>query len=323
MVEQAFDPARISVVMPCYNAAPYVAEAVASVMGQSHSNVELIVVDDGSTDASVGILEELATTYAGRMHLLFQDRMGPYPARNRGLAHARGGKIAFLDADDWWDHDCLAKLDAALDTHDADIAYCGWQNVGEGTPGSDPYVPPDYRDMDMTAEFLRACPWPIHAALVRRPAIDAVRGFSECRFSAMDYDLWLRLYGHTDNIVRVPEVLAFYRWHGGGQISRNKWKQVLDAVKVRQDFAANYPQRVQHLSGKRLYELTRGSLLKEAYRAYWQRDLDTAQALFRRAFLRGIWQATDLKYLVPSLLPVPLFKSLVRASDRFRENSAP
>ncbi len=305
--------------MPCYNAAPYVAEAVASVMEQSHPNVELIVVDDGSTDASVRILEDLASRNAGRMRLLFQHRMGPYPARNLGLAHASGGKIAFLDADDWWNRGCLAKLDAALEAHGANIAYCGWQNVGEGAPGADPYVPPDYRALDTAAEFLRTCPWPIHAALVRRTAIDAVRGFSERRFSAMDYDLWLRLYGHTDKLVRVPEVLAFYRWHGDGQISKTKWKQVLDAVDVRNTFAHHHPERVSHLPPRRLYELTHGSLLREAYRAYWQRDLGTAQPLFRRAFWRGVWQAGDLKYLGASLLPAPIFRSLVRAHDRQRE----
>ena len=318
-MEQVFDPTRISVIMPCYNAAPYVAEAVASVMEQSYPNVELIVVDDGSTDASVRILEDLAFLHGVKIRLLFQDRMGPYPARNLGLVHASGGKIAFLDADDWWDRECLAKLDAALESHRADIAYCGWQNVGKGAPGGDPYVPPDYRAMDTAVEFLRACPWPIHAALVRRTTIDAVRGFSERRFSAMDYDLWLRLYGHTDNIVRVPEVLAFYRWHGHGQISKARWKQVLDAIDARRNFVKNYPARTSHLPRGRIDELTRGTLLREAYRAYWQRDLGTAQPLFRRAFWHGLWQAADLKYLGPSLLPAPIFKSLVRASDRLRD----
>jgi glycosyltransferase involved in cell wall biosynthesis len=227
--------------------------------------------------------------------------------------------IAFLDADDYWSPHCLEKLAIALETSQADIAYCGWQNVGEGTPGSDPHVPPDYSLMDATAEFLRSCPWPIHAALVRRPVLDAVRGFSERRFSAMDYDLWLRLYAHTQKIVRVPEVMAFYRWHGKGQISKTKWKQVLDAVAVREDFAAHHPERLAHLDKRKRFELTSGVLLMEAYRAYWQRHLADAQILFRHAFFKGHWKAKDLKYLLPSLLPAPLFQTLVHTSDRLRE----
>lgn len=309
----------ISVIMPCYNAAAFVEEAVNCVMNQTYPDVELIVVDDGSTDGSVDILQGLAARYAPRIRLFFQDWQGPYPARNLALKHAHGGYVAFLDADDYWSPDALEKLAAAMDTQDADIAYCGWQNVGTGAPGTIPYVPPDYSKMDTIAEFLRSCPWPIHAALVRREAIDAVRGFSERRFSAMDYDLWLRLYAHTQKLVRVPEVMAFYRWHDKGQISKTKWKQVLDAVQVRRDFVAHHPERIAHLSEKKVRELSDGILLHEAYRAYWQRNLLDAQKLFRRAFMQGLWKAGDLKYILPSLLPGALFRWLVSTADDLKE----
>jgi glycosyltransferase involved in cell wall biosynthesis len=95
-----FDPALISVVMPCYNAAPYVEEAVASVLGQSYPQVELIIVDDGSIDSSSDILQRLASENPDRITLVYQNRTGPYAARNLALSHARGNYIAFLDADD-------------------------------------------------------------------------------------------------------------------------------------------------------------------------------------------------------------------------------
>lgn len=317
-MSETFIPSRISVIMPCYNAAAFVEEAVNSVMNQTYADVELIVVDDGSTDASVEILERLCAQYAPRITLYFQYHMGPYPARNLGLKQAHGGRVAFLDADDYWSPDALEKLSAATDAHQADIAYCGWQNVGTGAPGTKPHIPPDYSRMDTAAEFLRTCPWPIHAALVRREAIDAVEGFSERCFSAMDYDLWLRLYAHTRKLVRVPEVLAFYRWHDKGQISKTKWKQVLDALQVRRDFVAHYPERVAHLSEKKVIELSDGFLLREAYRAYWQRNLFDAQKLFRGAFIQGLWKVDDLKYLLPALLPGALFQWLVSTSDRLK-----
>jgi len=318
-MNQTSVPTRISVVMPCYNAASFVEEAVNCVMDQTYPDVELIVVDDGSTDGSLEILQQLATRYSPRLTLLFQDRMGPYPARNHGLEHAHGGRVAFLDADDYWTPDALEKLAAAMDSQQSDIAYCGWQNVGTGAPGTEPYIPPDYSEMDTAAEFLRSCPWPIHAALVRREAIDAVKGFSERRFSSMDYDLWLRLFAHTQKIVRVPEVMAFYRWHDKGQISKTKWKQVLDALQVRRDFVADHPERVGHLPKERIIELTDGFLLREAYRAFWQRNLTDAHKLFRRAFVQGVWKASDLKYLLPALLPGAWFQWLVTQSDRVKE----
>ena len=314
-----FDSKLISVVMPCYNAASFVEEAVNCVMHQTYLDIELIVVDDGSTDGSTKVLQRLAARYSPRLTLLSQDRKGPYPARNLALRHTRGGRVAFLDADDYWKAEALEKLATIMDARQADITYCGWQNVGEGAPGTTPYIPPDYSEMDTAAEFLRSCPWPIHAALVRREALDAVQGFSERRFSAMDYDLWLRLYAHTQKIVRVPEVMAFYRWHDKGQISKTKWKQVIDAWQVRRDFVAQHPARVAHLSAERIRELSDGFLLREAYRAYWQGNLTDAQALFRRTFTMGVWKTGDLKYLLPALLPDKWFKWLVTRSEQLKE----
>jgi glycosyltransferase involved in cell wall biosynthesis len=304
-------PGRISVIMPCFNTAKYLREAVDSVLGQTYTDVELVVVDDGSTDSSLEVLEE----YRDRVIVLQQANKGPYPARNLGISRASGEFIAFLDSDDYWDPHCLAMLHQGLTEYNADLAYCGWQNVGEFARNASPFVPPKYEDGDMADEFLRSCPWPIHAALTRRSVIDAVGGFSERCFSAMDYDLWIRVFGHTSRIVRVPEVLAFYRWHGK-QISSNAWRQSMDAYRVRLDFADRHPDHVKHIPSARLWELTHGSVLKAAYRAYWSRDLFTAQKLLRQAFYRRIFHIKDLRYILPSLLPLGLFRWLVSIQDK-------
>src|SRR5690606_27982831 len=177
-------------------------------------------------------------------------------------------------------------------------------------------IPPDYSVGDATTAFLRSCPWPIHAALVRRTAIDAVSGFSLRCFSSMDYDLWLRLSAHDQRLARVPEVLAFYRWHDHGQISKTKWKQVLDARTVRQDFIDQNPALVAGLEATELQRLVDEPLLKEAYRAYWKRDLVSARKLFREAFAHRAWHAADLKYLLPTLLPEKLYQSIITTIDR-------
>jgi glycosyltransferase involved in cell wall biosynthesis len=308
----------ITVIMPCYNAALYVHEAITSVLHQTHPYTEIIIIDDGSNDGSPDIVNSLAESHPNRIILKQQNHQGPYPARNLGLRHAHGDFVAFLDADDWWREDCLEKLLTALLKDKADLAYCGWQNVGEHTPDTEPYIPPAYEKQDPVATFLRGCPWPIHAALVRRSVLNEVKGFSERCYSSMDYDIWLRILGHTRNITRVSEVLAFYRWHGSGQISATKWRQVLDAVQVRQDFVRDHPELVNHLSTETLHELVDGQLLKEAYRAYWRNDLANAQKLFRAALARRAWHAKDLKYLLASLLPTGLFQRLVALSSTSR-----
>jgi len=117
--------------MPCYNAAPFVLEAVASVLGQTYSETELVSVDDGSADDSINLLKQLAGEYPRRIVLLFQNHEGPYAARNHALQHSNGALVTFLDADDWWRADILEKLNAAMEENDdAALAYCGWQNVG-------------------------------------------------------------------------------------------------------------------------------------------------------------------------------------------------
>lgn len=305
----------ISVVMPCHNAECYLAEAIGSAIGQSYRNVEVILVDDGSTDASPMIAAELAKRYPGRLRSLRTERAGPYPARNRGLKAARGELIAFLDADDWWDPSALQRLHVGLIAAAADMAYCGWQNVGEGI-AAEPYVPPQYEDGDAVEAFLRTCPWPIHAALVRRTLVHRLGGFSERRFSSMDYDFWLRALALTRKMVRVPEVLAYYRWHDAGQISAVRWRQVLDALAVQQDFVRVNPQLVAHLSARRLDELTEGRVLQQAYRALWNRDVQSAHKLFRHVARAGSFGFKELRYVVSALLPFGAYQWLVDVADR-------
>lgn len=312
-------PGRISVVMPCFNAEAFVAEALDSVLGQTYPDVEVIAVDDGSSDRS----RDIVRGYGDRVTLLVQQNRGPYPARNAGLRAATGEFVAFLDADDHWRRDCLQALHAALIANEADVAYCGWQNFGRGPKGTDPFVPPKYEAGDAVVSFLQTCPWPIHAALTRRRILDAVDGFSERRFSAMDYDLWIRILAVTRRIVLVPEVMAFYRWHDQGQISKVKWRQTLDAWTVRQDFVRANPNLVAHLDPATRRQLVDGPVLAAAYDAYWKRDLVSAQRLFRKSLACGAGGLRDMRYLLPSLLPQPLYRALVSAADRRSTTGAP
>jgi GT2 family glycosyltransferase len=292
-----------------------VQEAVNSVLGQSYGYVELIVVDDGSTDGSLNILEKLSEQNVGRMKVLTQNREGPYPARNHGLRHASGKFVAFLDADDYWDQQCLEKLHAGLTAGQADLAYCGWQNVGEGIEFN-PHVPPEYEKDDPVAHFLRSCPWPIHAALVKRELVDHLRGFSDRRFSSMDYDFWLRALAATRKITRVPEVLAYYRWHGHGQVSAVKWRQVLDALAAQLNFIRANPELVAHLPQSRLDELTEGQVLRQAYRAIWKRDLVSAQKLFRHAAAARSFRVGDLRHILSALMPMPVYRWITKLAER-------
>jgi glycosyltransferase involved in cell wall biosynthesis len=313
-----FDPALISVVMPCHNAAPYVGEAIESVLRQTYRKLELIVVEDGSTDGSNAIVDRLAADNPDLITVLYQTNSGPYAARNLGLARARGNFIAFLDADDYWHPDALARMYAAIVEARADVAYCGWQCVGESATDTQPHIPPDYAAADTAALFLQACPWPINGALVRRQLVDTLRGFSERLPTAMDYDLWLRMLATGPAMARVPEVMAFYRRYPRGDAHIPRWRQVFDAVAVRERFVRHHAAQTAHLSRDVRDGLVYGSLLPEAYRCHWRRDTDSSRRLFRRAFRKADWKARDAKYILASFLPAFAFDRLIRFVDTRR-----
>lgn len=305
-------PGRISVIMACYNAEPYVRDAVDSVLRQTYGDVELVVVDDGSTDRS----REILHSYGNRIRLVEQANAGPYPARNNGVLVSTGQFVAFLDSDDYWSEDCLAKLHACLVESGAAVAYCGWQNVGLGKGRGDPFIPPDYEGEGKLERFLRAAaPWPIHAALLSRRVFDAVGGFDTQLGTCMDYDLWLRV-GSTRPVARVPEVLAFYRHHQSGQITSRQWKQAENTWRVKRRFVATHPEAVSALSPSRLRGLIEGGLLRRGYDAYWRRDLTSAQRIFRLVWRTGGWHVKDMRYLLPALLPEKVYLSLIGALDR-------
>jgi len=306
----------ISVIMPCYDSAAYLRHAIESVLEQSYRNVELLIVDDGSNDGSPAIASRLAQEHANRITLLRTNRAGPYPARNAGLARARGEFVAFLDADDYWSPQFLEKLHSALTGSNAVLAYCGWQNIGATDRSNEPYVPPDLEQGDKLELLLRAAsPWPIHAALVRRAVIDEVGGFDTSLATCMDYDLWLRI-GAARPVARVPEALAFYRFHSDGQITSKQWRQAENVWRVKKKFVDTNPQLAARFSRERLEELVDGALLRRGYDCYWRRDLVSARRIFRRCLRTGGWGLKDLKYLLPALLPEGTYRSLVARVER-------
>ncbi len=119
---------RISVVIPAYNMDSTVEKAVRSVLDQTYTDFELILIDDGSSDQTPQILDRLATEDA-RIRVIHQENKGLSESRNIGVANARGKYLSWLDADDWMEKDALEKLMHAIDASGAAIAHCNYVNV--------------------------------------------------------------------------------------------------------------------------------------------------------------------------------------------------
>lgn len=118
----------LSVIITAYNIDAYIERGVRSVCNQTYQNLEIIVVDDGSTDTTGRILDELAEKDA-RIRVIHEENGGPARARNTGIAESRGNYIGFVDGDDWIDPDMYEKLFSALRDKQADIAVCRYRQV--------------------------------------------------------------------------------------------------------------------------------------------------------------------------------------------------
>ncbi|MDT4292318.1 glycosyltransferase [Methylomonas sp. MO1] len=301
----------ISVIMPCYNSAHIIEKTIANLYQQTFDNFELVVVDDGSLDNSLEVLQKITELYKN-IKIISQQNKGPGPARNRGLGAASGEFIAFLDSDDSWHPEFLAKLHHKLkENPNCVLAYCGWQNIGLNAEQCQPYIPPDYEENDKFAVLLHSCPWPIHAALTRKFAIDQVGGFNEHWLTAEDFDMWIRIAMFA-NIVRVPEVLAYYHHQQGEQISSNRLRAILNHWGVQKGLLHDFPEISQTLGKAKTDLLTKGQLLQRAYEFYWKNDLPSAHHLFRKALGMGYFGTNDLKYILPSLLPLTLYRALIK-----------
>lgn len=214
-------PAMVSVVIAAFNAAEYVRETCLSVLGQTWRNLELIVVDDGSKDATADIVGALADADT-RVRLLRQTNRGVAAARNAGIAASSGEFLAVLDADDLWDPAKLERqvhrLEEAGPT--AGFAYCWWVwiDVQGRVLDRSPRWRVEGRELEKLVEinFTGNTSVP----LFRRASVIAAGGYDETLRTrgyqgSEDWDLVLRIAEHQDMVV-VPAVLVGYRRRGDG-----------------------------------------------------------------------------------------------------------
>jgi glycosyltransferase involved in cell wall biosynthesis len=207
----------VSVLMPCYNTADTLIEALESLRSQTFSDFEIVAVDDGSTDDTAAILEAWQAQDE-RLHVIHQAHAGIVTALNGGLATCQAPLVARMDSDDRSYPKRLACQVAFLDAHpDVDVAGC----LVEGFPSGQ--VREGYRiymdwlnslvtDGDIRREIFVESPLAHPSVMFRRPAVERAGGYQE-RGWAEDYDLWLRLYLGGARFDKVPQVLLAWREH--------------------------------------------------------------------------------------------------------------
>lgn len=208
---------RVSVIIPAYNAERFIRESVDSALAQTHRDVEVIVVDDSSTDDTLHILQE----YGSRIRVLHQRNAGAAAARNAGAKVATGDWLALLDADDLWEP---TKLEHQLAITTSTCSYTNRTNFG--SRGDVPELQSDITAMhegDVFLPLLLESNFMTNSSvIVRKHVFERMGGFSTQLKNAEDWDLWLRIAEHH-RVNYCPEPLVRYRFHSGGK-SRNNHK---------------------------------------------------------------------------------------------------
>lgn len=180
---------KVSVVIPTYNRATTLKEALDSVLSQRYGDLELIVVDDGSTDET----REIISSYLPHLNYLYQEHRGVSAARNRGITHARGDYFAFLDSDDLWLPDKLYLQMKFMEDHpEALICYTEEIWIRRGVRVNPMKKHKKYSGM-IFEHCLPLCLVSPSSALMARSLIDKVGVFDEKFEVCEDYDLWLRI----------------------------------------------------------------------------------------------------------------------------------
>ena len=291
---------RVSIVVPCFNAARWVHGAIDSVLAQQSEAIELIAIDDGSTD---GTAEVIAADYP-EVQLFRTANRGPSAARNLGTSMAAGRFIQYLDADDLLASGKLEAQIAALENAPADVAYGDWQKLISSQDGSFRLGPVVRREIKGPADVaLFTNFWcPPAAYLFRREIVAQVGAWNMRLPIIQDARFALDCALHGATFVHTPGVAAYYRTHQSGSVSTR------DPIAFVRDCQRNAAEVEQVWTARGGIDEGRRNALLEVYggaaRASFEHDRPTFEAAW--AALKRL----DPGYAPPSPRPLALVSRL-------------
>jgi glycosyltransferase involved in cell wall biosynthesis len=224
---------KVSVVIPAYNMAEYVGESISSALNAGLESVEVIVIDDGSTDGTRSVVEtytdQSSPRYDGRVHYEYQTNRGKSAAVNRGLETARGRYVAMLDADDRIPPSGLSsRFEARFDEYgrSCDLIVGGFGVFGpDGRQGnrSAPSMKDPQRLHNRFYLSLRT-PFHLNACLISRSLVEKVGMLDESLHRCIDGDYALRVLKEVERISTVNEIVYLYRKHRTSPLERVKYR---------------------------------------------------------------------------------------------------
>lgn len=228
---------KVSVIIPVYNAESFIEEALESALAQTYKNIEIIVVNDGSTDKSY----EKIKPYLASIKYISQENKGVSSARNNGIRQSKGELIAFLDSDDIWLPDKLdLQVDYLRNNPDVGLVHTNISCInGSGVNIKLPFDIVTGIEGKCFKDLFKRNGIANSTVLVRRTCLDKVGLFFDGAPCTEDYEMWMRISIEYP-IGFINRTLMFYRVHESG-VSQDSFRQALDVLVALNSIISRYP----------------------------------------------------------------------------------
>jgi len=263
---------KFSIIVPLYNKAPYVRKALESIVAQTYRDWECIIVNDGSTDDSLEVVNKYIQSVnseeriVNSIRIISQTNSGVAAARNRGVKDSKGEYVCFLDADDWWDKDFLMTMSEAIDTYPhAGVYGVNYYTVRNGVATK---ILTNIETGVMNYFKVYSCPpyaMPlcVGSVAIPRNVFNEVDGFNPIMKMAEDFDLWVRIALRYP-VYYTDKALAYYN-----QDVQVKWRAIGKLVDPEHHFVFNadylQPEMTQNIDLRHAVEMVKIVCLRQYY----------------------------------------------------------
>ncbi len=318
----------VSVIVPTYNRADRIGSTIEALLASGMSDLEIVIVDDGSTDAT----GDVVSAFGEPVVYVRQQNAGPARARNNGFSRSHGRYVLFIDDDDWWHHGAVARLSDHLDANPELPCIFGDTSMGSpedgyvsfvGTYGAESFrslpgrqVAPDVVVFDRWPFFRvlsRRNVMFLGSLLLRRETFQAVGGFDEDLRGAADWEFFMRLTAAYDVAFDQGSPIAVYLKHATGMSTdsthmEKDFEKALANVLAKCSLPGDMQAHVEHRLREQRFHM--------AYGAYDRGDTSTARVLLGQMVRDGRYGVRELTYFGLSSMPAPAVRLLRTIKQR-------
>lgn len=294
----------VSVIIPTYNGGRYIRSTVESALSQTLTDIEILVIDDGSEED----LSALLAPYADRIQYVYKDRSGPAATRNMGIRLSKGKYVALLDHDDLWHPDKLkVQVDILESRQNSMLAYCYPELIDADGHIIANERPSSLPDGDVVLDFLKRN-WitTFSATLVRRSVFDDIGFLDESPMASTcdDYDMWLRI-ADVSNVAYTPGEWTYYRIHPGNLL-KNYEQNLAAHMYVLEKFVRS-SRRLRALPERRVARVVRRNKYDKyrhfAFIYYYGEGAGDARKLFWKLLMLRPFVIVNWLHLIVASLP--------------------